>query len=162
MKILRGCACGVAYLHSSKPPFLHHDIKTYVPDCTYMYMLTHVYIYNSSLCITYMYIYTCTYIRIYIIIYIIIYVHVYTCHTCACCVSRTKRQNILLDGGLNPVLADFGFVMPLPSTVGSTTVVTAAGASVLAFSRGYQAPEVLDGKHGTPSDVYSYGVVCQA
>ena len=67
-----------------------------------------------------------------------------------------------MDGRLNPVLADFGFVMPMPSIVGNTTVVTAAGALVLDFSRGYQAPEVLDGKHGTPSDVYIYGVVCHA
>ena len=48
---------------------------------------------------------------------------------------------------------------PLPSTVGSTTLVTAAGALTLAWSRGYLAPEVADGKHGVSSDVYSCGVV---
>ena len=57
------------------------------------------------------------------------------------------------------MLADFGFVAPMPSTIGSTTVVTAAGTSLLAWSRGYQAPELSDGKHGPPIDIYSYGVV---
>ena len=69
------------------------------------------------------------------------------------------RQNILLDGALHAVIADFGFVTPLPDSVGSTTVVTAAGAMSLAWSRGYLAPDISDGKHGTASDVYSYGVV---
>ena len=53
-------------------------------------------------------------------------------------------------------MADFGSVSALPETVGSTTV---AGALSLAWSRGYIAPEVTDGKHGAASDVYSYGVV---
>ena len=60
---------------------------------------------------------------------------------------------------LNAVIADFGFVTPLPTTVGSTSLVTAAGALTLAWSRGYLAPEITDGKHGVASDVYSYGVV---
>ena len=47
----------------------------------------------------------------------------------------------------------------MPVAVGSTTVVTATASSMLVWSRGYQAPEVADGKHGTPIDVYSYGVV---
>ena len=57
------------------------------------------------------------------------------------------------------VVADFGFVTALPETIGSTTVVTAAGALSLTWSRGYLAPQVSDGKHGSSSDVYSYGVV---
>ena len=69
------------------------------------------------------------------------------------------RHNILLDGSMNPVIADLGFVTPLPTTVGSTTLVTAAGALTLAWSRGYLAPEIMDGKHGVSIDVYSYGVV---
>lgn len=69
------------------------------------------------------------------------------------------RQNILLDRALNPVVADFGFVAAMPPSVGSTTVVTAAGAALLALSRGYHAPEVADGKHGAASDAYSYGVI---
>ena len=56
-------------------------------------------------------------------------------------------------------MADFGFVLALPETVGSTTIVTAAGVLSLAWSRGYIAPEVTDGKHSPASDVYSYGVV---
>ena len=60
---------------------------------------------------------------------------------------------------MRAVVADFGFVLALPEAVGSTTVVTAAGALSLAWTRGYIAPEVTDGKHGTASDVYSYGVV---
>ena len=61
--------------------------------------------------------------------------------------------NVLLARG------SFGFVSALPETVGSTTVVTAAGALSLAWSRGYIAPEVADGKHGAANDIYNYGVV---
>ena len=57
------------------------------------------------------------------------------------------------------VIVNFGFVTALPESVGSTTVVTAAGALSLAWNRGYLAPEISDGKHGVASDVYSYGVV---
>ena len=73
--------------------------------------------------------------------------------------SSIHRPNILLDRVLNAVLADFGFVAAMPVDVGSTTVVNATASSMLVWSRGYQAPEVADGKHGTPIDVYSYGVV---
>ena len=69
------------------------------------------------------------------------------------------RQNILLDSMLNAMIADFGLVTPLPTTMGSTSLVTAAGALTLAWSRGYLAPEIIEGKHGVASDVYSYGVV---
>ena len=65
-----------------------------------------------------------------------------------------------LSSNLNAVIADFGFVTALPESVGSSTVVTSASALSLAWSRGYLAPEVSDGKHGVASDVYSYGVVC--
>ena len=30
IKILSGSACGLAYLHSSIPPFIHHDVKSWV------------------------------------------------------------------------------------------------------------------------------------
>ena len=43
--------------------------------------------------------------------------------------------------------------------VGSTAIVTAAGAMTLADSRDYTAPEFTEGRHGIRSDVYSYGVV---
>lgn len=46
--------------------------------------------------------------------------------------------------------------MPLVQ-VGSTNVITAT--SVLLGNRGYTAPEYVDGKVGTFSDVYGYGVV---
>ena len=71
----------------------------------------------------------------------------------------SHSPNILLDADRKGVVADFGFVTALPVTIGSTCVVTAAGALSLAWSRGYLAPEVADGKHGVSSDVYSYGVV---
>ena len=71
----------------------------------------------------------------------------------------SHSPNILLDADRKGVVADFGFVTALPETIGSTTVVTAAGALSLAWSRGYLAPEVSDGKHGVSSDVYSYEVV---
>jgi len=72
---------------------------------------------------------------------------------------HSPSQNVLLDAALTPRVADFGFVTPLPINVGSTAIVTAAGAMTLAGSRGYLAPEFSDGKHGIKSDVYSYGVV---
>lgn len=56
-------------------------------------------------------------------------------------------------------VADFGFVTPAPLNVGSTAVVTAVGTVKLAGTRGYTAPEYIDGRRGPLSDVYSYGVV---
>ena len=70
-----------------------------------------------------------------------------------------SSHNILLDATLTLRIADFGFVIPMPLNVGCTAIVTAAGAMMLAGSRGYLAPEFNDGKHGIKSDVYSYGVV---
>ena len=70
------------------------------------------------------------------------------------------RHNILLDEAFAPKLADFGFVTPLPQNVGSTLLVTVAGAVGLAGTRGYLPPEHCDGKRGVKSDVYSYGIVC--
>ena len=69
------------------------------------------------------------------------------------------RHNILLDAGFTPKLADFGFVTPLPESVGSTSLITVVGAVRLAGTRGYLAPEFSDGKRGVKSDVYSYGIV---
>ena len=43
--------------------------------------------------------------------------------------------------------------------IGSTTLVTPVGAMTLARNRGYPAPEIADGQHGVPSDIFSYGVV---
>ena len=34
-KILYGSACGLAYLHSSTPPFVHHDVKSWVFSSLY-------------------------------------------------------------------------------------------------------------------------------
>ena len=62
--------------------------------------------------------------------------------------TSASRHNILLDGGLNAILAYFGFEAPLPLQVGSTSVVTAAGAITLAGTRGYLAPELLRGNMG--------------
>lgn len=38
------------------------------------------------------------------------------------------RHNVLIDDNFTAKVADFGFVTPLPQNVGSTAVVTAAGA----------------------------------
>ena len=66
------------------------------------------------------------------------------------------RQNVLIDESFTAKVADFGFVIPLPTNVGSTAVVTAIGAIGLAGTRGYTAPEYAD---GPKTDVYMYGVV---
>ena len=65
----------------------------------------------------------------------------------------------ILDIGFTQKLADFGFVTPLPEHVGSTSLLTVAGAVGLAGTRGYLPPEFADGKRTIKSDVYSYGIV---
>ena len=47
-----------------------------------------------------------------------------------------QAYKILLDAVLTPKVADFGFVTPMAVNVGSTVIVTAAGAMTLASSRG--------------------------
>ena len=73
--------------------------------------------------------------------------------------SLYGSQNILLDVGFIPKLADCGFVTPLPMDVGSTSMITVAGTVALAGTRGYLPPEFADGKRGVKSDVYCYGIV---
>lgn len=68
-------------------------------------------------------------------------------------------QNVLLDANLVAKLSDFGFAMQLPQQVGSTQLITAVVGGTLAGTRGYLAPEYIEGKHGVKSDIYSYGVV---
>jgi serine/threonine protein kinase len=61
-----------------------------------------------------------------------------------------KPENVLLDEGDEPVLADFG-VAAIADAEGRYT-------SSVAFSRSYAAPELLDrNSFGTASDVYSLG-----
>ena len=74
-------------------------------------------------------------------------------------VGNLYSHNVLLDDSFTAKVADFGFVTPLPTDVGSTAVITAIGAVSLAGTRGYTAPEYTEGKRGTKTDVYSYGVV---
>ena len=68
-------------------------------------------------------------------------------------------QNVLLDANLVAKLSDFGFAMQLPQQVGSTQLITAVVGGTLAGTRGYLAPEYIEGKHGVKSDIYSYGLV---
>ena len=68
-------------------------------------------------------------------------------------------QNVLLDANLVAKLSDFGFAMQLPQQVGSTQLITAVVGGTLAGTRGYLAPEYIEGKHGIKSDIYIYGVV---
>lgn len=76
------------------------------------------------------------------------------------CIPVDETLQFLLDAVLTPKVADFGFVTPMPVNVGSTVIVTAAGAMTLASSRGtYMAPEFAKGRHGITSEAYSYGVV---
>ena len=73
-----------------------------------------------------------------------------------CCyiiVKSVLRQNVLIDESFMAKVADFGFVTPLPTNVGSTAIVTARGAIGLAGTRGYTAPEYADGKRG-PNRMY--------
>ena len=65
----------------------------------------------------------------------------------------------MVDENFSAKVADFGFVTPLLENVGSTSVMTVAGAVGLAGTKGYLAPEYSDGKRGAKSDVYSYGIV---
>ena len=65
-------------------------------------------------------------------------------------------NNILFNGDLIAKVADFGLALPLIQ-VGSTHIITET--SILLKNRGYTSPEYVDGKVGTFSDVYSYGVV---
>lgn len=65
-------------------------------------------------------------------------------------------HNILFNGDLVAKVSDFGMALHL-AHVGSTHVMTTPTA--LLGSRGYTAPEYVDGKVGTYLDVYSYGVV---
>ena len=62
------------------------------------------------------------------------------------------------DANLEAKLSDFGFAMQLPQQVGSTQLITAVVGGTLAGTRGYLAPEYIEGKHGVKSDIYSYGV----
>ncbi len=65
------------------------------------------------------------------------------------------RQNILLDANLSARLADFGFALEAIENTGGT-LVTAVSGFRMGWTRGYMAPEFTLGRHGPPSDVYSY------
>ena len=66
---------------------------------------------------------------------------------------------MLLDVDYTAKVADFELEVPLPYQVGTTSVVSVAGAIRLASNRGYIAPEFNDSERGTKCDVYSYGIV---
>ena len=90
-----------------------------------------------------------------IFIYTVNYLHIYIS-----CRSISHRHNILLDETFTPKVADFGFLTPVPpKIVGTTSLMTVAGAISLAGTRGYVAPEYNDGRRGPRTDVYSYGIV---
>lgn len=48
--------------------------------------------------------------------------------------------------------------LPVPLE-NSETFVTAVSGCRMGWTRGYMAPEFTLGRHGPPSDMYSYGVV---
>ena len=72
------------------------------------------------------------------------------------------RHNILLDGALDPYLANFGFLMPLPMESRNSCLVTAAGSIAIAGTKRYLAPKFMAGKIGPKLDVYCYGIVSSA
>lgn len=64
----------------------------------------------------------------------------------------------MLDGYLNPKLADFGFALELPKLSHGTTVFA---ASFIARSDGYFPSEITSGTFSDRSDIFSYGIVSQ-
>ena len=67
------------------------------------------------------------------------------------------RSNILLDEHLTTKLADFGFSIQMPETVGNVALISAQDG--LPGTNGYRPPEFSDGHYSVRSDVYSLGVV---
>ena len=68
------------------------------------------------------------------------------CSGCLDSIQCHVQAQYFLDVGFVAKVADFGFVTPLPAHVGSTSLITVAGAVGLAGTRGYLAPEFTDGK----------------
>ena len=68
-----------------------------------------------------------------------------------------NRSNILLDEYLTAKLADFGFSIQIPETVGNVTLINAKDG--LPGTNGYRPPEFSDSNYSVRSDIYSLGVV---
>ena len=69
----------------------------------------------------------------------------------------SHRSNILLDHKLTAKIADFGFSIQLPQSLGSKTLITSADG--LPGTDGYRPPEYGDRKYSVLSDMYSFAVV---
>ena len=63
----------------------------------------------------------------------------------------------MLDEHLTAKLADFGFSIQMPETVGNVTLINARDG--LPGTNGYRPPEFSDGNYSVRSDIYSLGVV---
>ena len=61
---------------------------------------------------------------------------------------------LLLDEDLKPQVANFGFPIAIPIQHGSSCIVSSAGATALAGTRGYLGPEFATAKLTPKSDMY--------
>ena len=61
---------------------------------------------------------------------------------------------------MNAKVADFGYHIPLPKQIGSTSIISTVDVSATVKCRGYLPSEFGEGIMGAETDVYAYGIVC--